>query len=77
MRPLSPRRRATRFSRMLNFIKAFPPGPEDSVDYVPGVSHNTTGMFVSDAGIHRLLYARLLPACALSTLTALSAGALM
>ena len=36
--------RSSRFTRMLNFIKAFPPGPEDDVDYIPGVSHNTSAM---------------------------------
>ena len=47
--------RLNREERMLNFIKEFQPGPEDNVDYVPGVGHNTTGMFSSDAGVQRLL----------------------
>ena len=41
---------------MMNFIKAFPPGPEDDVDYIPDVTHDTYDMFTSDAGVQRLLY---------------------
>ena len=41
---------------MMNFIKAFPPGPEDDVDYIPDVTHDTYDMFTSDAGVQPLLY---------------------
>ncbi|KAH9930400.1 uncharacterized protein BXZ73DRAFT_77854 [Epithele typhae] len=45
---------ATRKDRMLNFIKEFPPDPEDNVDFLPGVSHNTHEVFTSEAGVQRL-----------------------
>ena len=52
---------------MMNFIKAFPPGPEDDVDYIPNVTHDTYDMFTSDAGVQRLLCVlvlSLVPPCA-------------
>ena len=41
---------------MMNFIKAFSPGLEDDVDYIPNVTHDTYDIFTSDAGAQRLLY---------------------
>lgn len=38
----------------MNYLTAFPPSLNDTVDYHQGVGHSATGMFYSTPGLYRL-----------------------